>query len=78
MKQNKNKLILINVNLFWIIFVLLRELDFTKMWTGMWIAVIVNSISILVTAMIFVFVHKENLSLVLQKESDQKELKSYK
>ena len=45
MKENKHKLILINFNVLWILFALLRQMDLTKMSTGLWIAISVNAIS---------------------------------
>jgi hypothetical protein len=65
MKENKHKLILINFNVLWILFALLRQMDLTKMSTGLWIAISVNAISLFFHTMLFVFIHKENLSLVL-------------
>ena len=50
------------------LFTLLLMLDFSTVLTKQWIAIGVNYGSILMNAVVFVFIHKDNLSLSLLKE----------
>ena len=68
MISNLKKVILILSNFLWMLFTLLLMLDFSTVLTKQWIAIGVNYLNIMMNAFVFVFIHKDNLSLSLLKE----------